>query len=121
VATFDDGRAFAIALPEAEEIETWETDITFRVRKRNFAVGGQGGDSVSFKAPAAMQADPINRDPRTFRPSASVGRFGLVTADLRRIDDDPPRTLLPRRGGRRPRNAWRAARWRFDGPSFGGS
>ena len=39
MATFEDVRAIAMALPEAEEILTWEVDITFRVRGKIFAPG----------------------------------------------------------------------------------
>ena len=42
--TFDDVRRIALALPEAEESLTWETDITFRVRDKIFAIGGEGAD-----------------------------------------------------------------------------
>jgi hypothetical protein len=94
VATFDDVRAIAMALPEAEEIVTWETDITFRVRHKIFAIGGDGSDSVSIKATPAVQADLVDQAPETFHPSAYVGRFGWVTANLERIDDDLLRTLL---------------------------
>jgi predicted DNA-binding protein (MmcQ/YjbR family) len=93
VATFDDVRAIAMTLPEAEEIVTWETDITFRVRKKIFAIGGEGSGSVSIKATPATQADLIEQAPATFHPSAYVGRFGWVTADLGRIDDRLLRTL----------------------------
>jgi hypothetical protein len=92
--TFDDVRAIAMALPEAEEIVTWETDITFRVRHKIFAIGGEGSDSVSIKATPATQADLIDQAPQTFHPSAYVGRFGWVTADLGRIDEVTLRTLL---------------------------
>ncbi len=94
MATFDDVRAIAMALPEAEEIVTWEVDVTFRVRKKIFAIGGEGSESVSIKATPATQAELIDRDPDTFRSSAYVGRYGWVTADLRRIDDDLLRTLI---------------------------
>ena len=94
MATFEDVRAIAMSLPEAEEIVTWEVDITFRVRKKIFAISGEGSDSVSIKATPATQADLIDLDPGTFRPSAYVGRYGWVTADLTRIDDDLLRTLL---------------------------
>ena len=83
-----------MSLPEAEEIVTWEVDITFRVRKKIFAIGGEGSDSVSIKATPATQADLVDLDPETFRPSAYVGRYGWVTADLSRIDDGLLRTLL---------------------------
>jgi predicted DNA-binding protein (MmcQ/YjbR family) len=94
LATFDDVRAIAMALPEAEEVVTWEVDVTFRVRKKIFAIGGEGSDQVSIKATPATQADLIDLDPATFRPSAYVGRFGWVTADLSRIDHDLLRNLL---------------------------
>ena len=40
MATFDDVRRISMSLPEAEEILTWETDVTFRVRSKIFAMGG---------------------------------------------------------------------------------
>jgi predicted DNA-binding protein (MmcQ/YjbR family) len=94
MATFDDVRAIAMALPEAEEVVTWETDITFRVRHKIFAMGGEGSAAVSIKATPATQADLVDQEPATFHPSAYVGRFGWVTADLGRIDDHLLRTLL---------------------------
>jgi hypothetical protein len=94
MATFDDVRAIAMSLPEAEEILTWDTDVTFRVRKKIFAIGGDESDSVSIKATPMSQGDLIDLDPDTFRPSAYVGRYGWVTAELARIDDDLLRTLL---------------------------
>ena len=75
--TFDDVRAIAMALPEAEEILTWETDITFRVRKKIFAIGGEGSESVSIKATPATQADLIDRRPRrSIRPPTSGATAG---------------------------------------------
>ena len=92
--TFDDVRAIAMALPEAEEVLTWETDITFRVRKKIFAIGGEGSESVSIKATPETQSDLIDQAHETFHPSAYVGRYGWVTADLGRIDSGLLRTLL---------------------------
>ncbi|MFL5641266.1 MAG: MmcQ/YjbR family DNA-binding protein [Chloroflexota bacterium] len=94
MATFDDVRSIAMSLPEVEEVLTWETDITFRVRSKIFAIGGEGSDRVSIKATPATQADLIDLDPETFRPSAYVGRYGWVTAELARIDDALLQTLL---------------------------
>jgi hypothetical protein len=94
MATFDDVRSIATSLPEVEEIVTWETDITFRVRTRIFAISGEGSDQVSIKATPARQAELIDLDPETFRPSAYVGRYGWVTADLARISQDLLRTLI---------------------------
>ena len=88
-----------MALPEAEEILTWETDITFRVRGKIFAIGGEGADRVSIKAGLETQAELIDLDPETFASSAYVGRFGWVTVDLGRVDPGLLPNLL--------REAWR--------------
>jgi hypothetical protein len=97
--SFDDVRRLAMALPEAEEIVTWETDITFRVRSKIFAIGGEGSDRVSIKQSPEVQAELIDLDPETFQSSAYVGRFGWVTVDLGRVDPALLEQLL--------RNAWR--------------
>ena len=97
--TFDDVRRLAMALPEVEEILTWETDITFRVRTKIFAIGGEGSDRVSIKQSPEVQADLIDLDPETFQSSAYVGRFGWVTVDLGRVDSASLERLL--------RTAWR--------------
>jgi hypothetical protein len=99
VPTFDDVRRIAMALPEAEEILTWETDITFRVRGKIFAIGGEGADRVSIKAGLETQAELIDLDPETFASSAYVGRFGWVTIDLGRVEPGLLANLL--------REAWR--------------
>lgn len=96
---FDDVRRISMALPEAEEILTWETDVTFRVRSKIFAIGGDGADHVSIKATPMAQADLVDRDPKTFAPAAYVGRFGWITVDLDRIDDAELERLI--------RQAWR--------------
>lgn len=97
--TFDDVRRIALALPEAEERLTWETDITFRVRDKIFAIGGEGADRVSIKAGLETQAELIELDPVTFARSAYVGRFGWITVDLDRVDPSLLDSLL--------REAWR--------------
>jgi hypothetical protein len=99
VTTFDDVRRIALALPEAEERLTWETDITFRVRDKIFAIGGEGADRVSVKASLETQAELIDLDPETFASSAYVGRFGWVTVDLGRVDPALLSSLI--------REAWR--------------
>ncbi len=88
-----------MALPEAEEILTWETDVTFRVRSKIFAMGGDGADHASIKATPLVQADLVDRDPKTFAPAAYVGRFGWIYVDLDRIDDAELERLI--------RQAWR--------------
>lgn len=97
--TFDDVRRIALALPEVEERLTWETDITFRVRDRIFAIGGEGAERVSIKADLETQAELLDMDPATFAKSAYVGRFGWITADLARVDPQLLESLL--------RDAWR--------------
>jgi hypothetical protein len=97
--TFDDVRRMALALPETEERVTWETDITFRVRDKIFAIGGEGATRVSIKAGLETQAELVEMDPATFAPSAYTGRFGWVTADLARIEPALLESLL--------REAWR--------------
>jgi hypothetical protein len=97
--TFDDVRRIAVALPEVEERVTWESDITFRVRDRIFAIGGEGADRVSIKADLERQAELLEMDPATFAKSAYVGRFGWVTVDLGRVDPALLESLI--------RDAWR--------------
>jgi hypothetical protein len=97
--TFDDVRRIALALPEAEERVTWETDITFRVRDKIFAIGGEEAIRVSIKASLETQAELVELDPATFAPSAYTGRFGWVTVDLDRVDEALLTSLL--------REAWR--------------
>jgi hypothetical protein len=97
--TLDDVRRIALALPEAEERLTWDTDITFRVRDKIFAIGGEGADRLSIKAGLETQAELIELDPATFAKSAYVGRFGWITVDLDRVDPALLVTLI--------RDAWR--------------
>ena len=99
MATIDDVRRLAMSLPEAEEVLTWETDLTFRVRGKIFAIGGEGSTHASIKARPDRQAELIDLDPGTFASSAYVGRFGWVTVDLERIDPEVLASML--------RGAWR--------------
>ena len=99
MTAFGDVRRIAMALPEAEERLTWETDVTFRVRDRIFVIGAAGSDKVSIKASLETQAELLDMDPETFERSAYVGRFGWVTADLRRVDPGLLESLI--------RDAWR--------------
>ncbi len=99
MSTFDDVRRIALALPQTEERVTWETDITFRVRDKIFAIGGEGADRISIKASLETQAELIDLDPETFASSAYVGRFGWVTVDLDRVDPALLSSLV--------REAWR--------------
>jgi hypothetical protein len=98
--TFEDVRRLSMALPEVEEVITWGTDVTFRVGKKIFAIGGEGSDGVSIKATLERQADLLALDPETFASSAYVGRFGWVTVRLDRVDEELLRDLLTK--------AWRS-------------
>ena len=100
MATFDDVRSIAMSLPEVEEIVTWDVDITFRVRKKIFAIGGEGAEQISVKATRDQQADLLDLDPEMFRSAPYVGRFGWVTVDLARVDLPMLEGLL--------RQAWRS-------------
>jgi hypothetical protein len=84
--TNDDLREIAMALPEVEEKLTWETDVTFRVRNKIFAVMGETGHHASVKATLEAQQALVASDPETFSVSAYTGRFGWTTVDLARVD-----------------------------------
>jgi hypothetical protein len=101
MSTFDDVRSMALALPEVEEILTWETDVTFRVRKKIFVIGGDGADRISVKATPVAQAELLDLDPETFASAPYTGRFGWVTVVLERVDRGVLDGLL--------RDAWRSA------------
>jgi hypothetical protein len=98
-ATFEDVRRISLALPEAEERITWETDTTFRVRDKIFAITGEGASHVSIKSTPLVQEDLIDRDPATFKRAAYVGRFGWVEVNLDRVELGELEALL--------RAAWR--------------
>jgi hypothetical protein len=99
VATFDDVRRIAMSLSESAEVLTWGTDVTFRVGKKIFAIGGDEATHVSIKASLESQSDLVYRDPVTFAPAPYVGRYGWINVDLDRIDVEELETLL--------RQAWR--------------
>lgn len=99
MGTFDDVRRIAMSLPETAEVLTWATDVTFRIGKKIFAIGGDGASHVSIKASLDSQSDLVYRDPDTFAPAPYVGRYGWINVDLERIDLGELETLL--------RQAWR--------------
>ena len=75
----DQLRAICLALPEAEERETWG-DATFRVRDKIFAMVKQGDGRVSFwcKAPPGSQMILVGADPERFFVPPYVGHKGWV-------------------------------------------
>ena len=95
--TYREFRRLCLALPEAEEIETWG-EATFRVKARIFAIGSPEGRTVSLKASLDDQAGLVAMDPKTFAVAAYTGRFGWVNVSLTRLG--------PELGARLVRNAW---------------
>jgi predicted DNA-binding protein (MmcQ/YjbR family) len=97
---FDDVRAICTTLPQTEEVVTWEVDVTFRVRGKIYAIGGEGSDRVSIKSTPLVQSDLIDQDPETYAKAAYVGRFGWLSVNLERVPRDVLEQLL--------RDAWRS-------------
>jgi len=94
VTSLDDVRRIAGSLPETEEVLTWGTDVTFRVRGKIFAIGADDSHNLSVKATPATQAELIDLDPATFSVAAYVGRFGWVRVSLDRMGPAELRELL---------------------------
>jgi predicted DNA-binding protein (MmcQ/YjbR family) len=72
-------RAICLALPEAEERETWG-QATFRVRDKIFAMAGDGGGrwAVSCKARPGLQGALVGTAPDRFFVPPYVGPKGWV-------------------------------------------
>jgi hypothetical protein len=94
---YGDFRNLCLALPEAEELETWG-EATFRVRGRIFAMGSPEGGRVSVKASLDDQAGLVAMDPKTFAISAYTGRFGWVSVRLAGVGRELGERLI--------KNAW---------------
>ena len=91
-------RQLCLALPEAEERETWG-EATFRVRDRIFAMGSEDGGFVSVKASLDDQAGLVAMEPKTFAPSAYTGRYGWVSVRLAGVGKNLAQQLVT--------NAWK--------------
>jgi hypothetical protein len=76
-------RKICLALPEAEERETWETP-TFRVRGKIFAMAAtnDGAPAVWCKAPPGVQAILIGADAERFFRPPYVGHKGWIGVRL---------------------------------------
>ena len=70
-------RAICLALPEAEERETWALP-TFRVREKIFAMAPGGGTEVWCKAPPGSQAVLVGADPARFFAPPYMGPKGWI-------------------------------------------
>jgi predicted DNA-binding protein (MmcQ/YjbR family) len=79
-------RKICLALPEAEERETWEI-ATFRVRDKIFAMqmGADGRFGMTCKAQPGVQELLIGSDPQRFFFPPYVGHKGWIGIHL---DDD---------------------------------
>ena len=83
-------RAICLALPEAEERETWQ-EATFRVRHKIFVLhiwdDGDGRPALWCKAPPGSQTILVGADPKRFFVPPYVGHKGWVGMWLdRRVD-----------------------------------
>lgn len=81
-------RAICLALPEAEERETWG-EATFRVRGKIFAMQVTGGDAPALwcKAPPGSQQILVGADPARFFVPPYLGHKGWVGVRLDRAPD----------------------------------
>ncbi|MFI9275123.1 MmcQ/YjbR family DNA-binding protein [Kitasatospora sp. NPDC052896] len=93
MVTFDEFRALGLALPSAAERPTWG-ETTLRVGEKIFALGAEGGDTVSVKASPVEQAELVAAEPETFSVAPYVGRFGWVRVRLDLVDREELRGLL---------------------------
>ena len=80
-------RKICLALPEAEERETWD-HATFRVRDKIFAMAGRhdGRPSFTCKAPPGSQMVLVGAEPGRFYVPPYVGAKGWVGM---RLDGKP--------------------------------
>jgi predicted DNA-binding protein (MmcQ/YjbR family) len=81
-------RKICLALPEAEERETWDQP-TFRVRGKIFAIAGRhdGVASLTCKAPRGSQEVLVGADPERFFIPPYVGPKGWIGMRLDRRPD----------------------------------
>ena len=90
-----------LALPEAEERETWERP-TFRVRDKIFCIQTEHDErrALTCKAPPGSQAVLVGADPELFFVPPYVGHKGWVGMRLDRGPDWDEVALLVRRSYR---------------------
>lgn len=87
-------RRIALALPEAEERETWGTP-TFRVRNKIFAMFSEGGREVWMKSTHDEQRALVAMEPDTYFVPPYVGPSGWVGVVLSTATDrDEIRELM---------------------------
>ena len=86
-------RAFALTLPEAAELATWET-ATFRVRNRIFCMFSDEERRLWIKSIEEEQRALIDQDPNAYFSPPYVGSKGWVGAVLAKADGDEIRELI---------------------------
>ena len=86
-------RSFALSLPDAVELETWET-ATFRVRNRIFCMFSDRERQLWIKAVEEEQRAVIAQDPEAFFAPPYVGPKGWIGAVLAKADGDEVRELI---------------------------
>lgn len=96
--TGDDFRQIALALPEAEERETWGHP-TFRVRDKMLAALTDDGREASVKATRREQAALVAAAPETFGVPAYLGRHGWVSIQLATVDPTDVKMAISRASG----------------------
>jgi hypothetical protein len=95
VATYEDARRAALALPEAEEVFVAEWGHpTLRVRGKMFAAGAPESPTMSMKADKADQAELVAERPEVFAVARYTGRYGWIQVSLAGIGADELRELL---------------------------
>lgn len=91
--TVDQVREFALAMPEAVELETWGHP-TFRVRDKIFASTSADGVVAIIRASKDELAELMATNPEIYDPADYFGRFGWVRAQLAAADPEEIRELV---------------------------
>jgi predicted DNA-binding protein (MmcQ/YjbR family) len=78
-------RRLALALPEAEEhvVESWEGEVTFRVRGKVFVFAGTDAATISVKLGKEEAAALAEADPRAAPTGYGLGRHGWISHSLK--------------------------------------
>ena len=77
-------QAICLELPEAVrvDIEAWEGEPTFRVRKKNFVFSNQEATGLSVKLPVEEAEAVVATDPLAEPTGYGLGRHGWVSVTI---------------------------------------
>jgi len=80
--------AAALLLPESSKIvvESWDGEVTFRVRKKVFVFAGIDAGGIGVKLPKEEAEALCAADPRCTPSGYGLGRHGWVSVDLSGLD-----------------------------------